>query len=56
MILMYDKLQAQSPKEEYVNKIKVLNEELKELCKPFFPSKWVKSELEKMDEIVKKYL
>ncbi|WP_172677381.1 tetratricopeptide repeat protein [Marinifilum fragile] len=36
MILMYDKLQAQSPKEEYVNKIKVLNEELKELCKPFF--------------------
>ncbi|MDQ2177158.1 C45 family peptidase [Marinifilum sp. D714] len=56
MILMYDKLQTQSPKEEYVSKIKVLNEELKELCKPFFPSKWVKSELEKMDEIVKKYL
>ncbi|WP_321308851.1 C45 family autoproteolytic acyltransferase/hydolase [Marinifilum fragile] len=56
MILMYDKLQTQSPKEEYVNKIKVLNEELKELCKPFFPSKWVKSELKKMDEIVKRYL
>lgn len=55
MILMYDKMIGQPISLEYLGKMQKLNQELKELCKPYFPSKWVKEELAKMDEIVAKY-
>ncbi|RKE02225.1 C45 family peptidase [Marinifilum flexuosum] len=55
MIRMYDKMQTQSPNPENIRQMKKLNQEIKELCKPFYPVKWVKSEMEKIDAMIAKY-
>lgn len=52
---LYDKMQIQSPNPENISNIKKLNKEIKELCKPFYTAKWIKSKLDKVDEIVRKY-
>lgn len=55
ILSLYDKMQSQSPSSEYIRQMKKLNQEIKELSKPFFTAKWIKEKMDKMDEIVKKY-
>ncbi|NOU62081.1 C45 family autoproteolytic acyltransferase/hydolase [Marinifilum caeruleilacunae] len=51
----YDKLQSQSPKPENIQIMKKLNQEIKDICKPYYTATWIQTRLEKMDEIVAKY-
>lgn len=55
ILRLYDKMQTQSPNPKNIHQMKKLNREIKELCKPFYPAKWVKSEIEKIDAMIAKY-
>jgi len=55
ILRLYDKMQTQSLNPENIHQMKKLNREIKELCKPFYPAKWVKSEIEKIDAMIAKY-
>jgi hypothetical protein len=55
LLKAYDKLQAQSPDQKNIDKIKQLAKQIKEEANKYFLAEWIKKDLSKIDEIVTKY-
>jgi len=55
LIKILDKLQAQSPDQKNIDKIKQLAKEVNEEANKYFLAKWIKKDLTQIDEIVAKY-
>ena len=55
LIKIHDKLQAQSPDQKNIDRIKQLSKEIKEEANKYFLATWIKKDLSKIDEIVAKY-
>ena len=55
LVIAYDKLQAQSPNQKNIDKIKLLAKEMKEEANKYFMAEWIKKDLSQIDKIVAKY-
>ena len=55
LLKAYDNLQAQSPDEKNIDKIKQLAKQIKEEANKYFLAEWIKKDLSQIDKIVAKY-
>ena len=55
LVIAYDKLQAQTPNQKKIDRIKQLAKEMTEEANKYFMAEWIKKDLSKIDEIVAKY-